>query len=75
MKEPSRSSTTLIFPQTVPTISFQRFGNKNIKKKKMIRLMHRYQEGIGHYLTILGVGALFLVGTYLFCIQLAEYGW
>lgn len=75
MREPSRPSTHLIFPQTLPTISFQQFGSKNARKKKMARLMRRYQEVIEHYLAILGIGALFLVGAYLFCIQLAEYGW
>jgi len=75
MKEHSRSSTDLFFPQALPTISFQQFTVKNVQKKKMFHFLYHYRETIGQCLAVMGVGALCLGGIYLFCIQLAAFGW
>jgi len=75
MKESSRSSTDLFFPQSLPIISFRQFSNQNRGKDKVIRLLHNYREIIFECLAIITISGLFLAGTYLFCIQLAEHGW
>ena len=75
MKESSRSSTDLFFSQSFPIISFRQFTSQNAGKEKVIRLLNRYRKTIYQCLTIIGISGLFVAGTYLFCIQLAEYGW
>ncbi len=75
MKGPYRPSTQLFFTQTLPTISFQHYTNKKRTKEKTIRLIRRFRGTICQCAAAVAIGGLLLVGTYLFFIQLAEYGW
>lgn len=75
MKETSRSSIELFFPQILPPVSFQQFTCKHALKEKLLRTSRRHRKIIEFYLAVLGVSSLFLIGTYLFCVQLAEHGW
>ena len=70
-----RSSTDLFFPQVHPTISFQKLAVKSVKRKKTNHFLSHYRKTVEQCLAILGIGTLFLCATYLFFIQLAEYGW
>lgn len=40
-----------------------------------IKKLRQYQEQLVHCLTVIGIAALFLTGTYFFLVQLADYGW
>jgi hypothetical protein len=45
------------------------------KKKSMVRrLGKRYQKGVDLVVAVLAVGVMFLVGIWVFLVELAEYG-
>jgi len=76
MKESSKPSIEFFFAQTLPPVSFRYYPNSQPWKERLIRrAVRRYGKTIELSLAAMGIGTLFLTGIYLFCIQLAEYGW
>ncbi len=75
MKKNNHTSAEIFYHHTLPTVSFEQFFVKKWWKKRIAELLPHLRELIGNCVIILAFSCLVMLGTWLFCVQLAEYGW
>ena len=72
MKEKSIISGNQYFQEILPLGCWTPVGQK--KQSLVKRMVKRYQKGVDLLLTVSAVGLMFLLGIWLFLVELAEFG-
>ena len=75
MNKINQSSQHQFFTPALPILSIRQITRKKTWRERIHGLYRRHLPAVHRSLAVLGITCLLFSGTWLFCRQLAEYGW